>query len=59
MEKTQCKRCMHFWIPRVEDIKECPKCKSRVWDKFLPFNKILKKMSKSIEEKKNEESKQN
>jgi predicted Zn-ribbon and HTH transcriptional regulator len=29
----QCKRCGHKWIPRKEDIRQCPKCKSAFWDK--------------------------
>jgi len=31
MEKEQCSKCKHTWIPRVENPKECPKCKRRDW----------------------------
>ncbi len=50
MEKLQCKRCNHEWLPRVEEVKECPKCKSRIWNKPLTLDKIFKKMAKTIEE---------
>ncbi len=31
--KLKCKKCSYSWIPRKkpEEIKECPKCKSRDW----------------------------
>ncbi len=32
MEKLQCKRCQNEWLPRVTYVKECPKCKSRIWN---------------------------
>jgi len=32
-EKLECKRCGHKWIPRAEDVRICPKCKSAWWDK--------------------------
>ncbi len=32
MEKLKCQRCNHEWLPRVEEVKECPKCKSRNWN---------------------------
>ncbi len=28
-----CKRCKHRWVPRKEDIRICPKCKSPYWDR--------------------------
>jgi len=27
-----CKRCGHRWIPRKEEVRICPKCKSPYWD---------------------------
>ena len=30
-----CKRCGHTWVPRHEDVRVCPKCKSYYWDKPL------------------------
>lgn len=26
--KLKCNRCSHEWIPRIENTKTCPKCKS-------------------------------
>jgi len=31
--KLKCKRCEHRWIPKKEDVRQCPKCKSAYWDK--------------------------
>ena len=28
-----CKRCDYVWIPRKEDIKQCPRCKNIAWNK--------------------------
>ena len=33
LQILKCKRCGHEWIPRVEDVRMCPKCKSVRWDK--------------------------
>jgi len=33
MNKKICKKCKHEWIPRVVEPMECPRCKSRDWDK--------------------------
>lgn len=27
-----CKRCKHQWIPRKQEIRICPKCKTAYWD---------------------------
>ena len=32
LKKLKCERCGHQWIPRVEDVRECPKCKSPYWN---------------------------
>jgi len=32
-EKLKCLRCGHTWIPRQEDVRICPRCKSALWDK--------------------------
>lgn len=29
----KCLRCGYEWLPRVEHIKRCPKCKSYLWNK--------------------------
>jgi Zn finger protein HypA/HybF involved in hydrogenase expression len=28
----ECKRCGKKWIPKKEDVRQCPKCKSAYWD---------------------------
>ena len=33
IQKLKCKRCGHEWIPKKEEIRQCPKCKSSWWDK--------------------------
>lgn len=30
-----CRKCGYEWIPRKENIKVCPRCKSRDWNKKL------------------------
>jgi len=30
--KLTCKRCEHSWIPKQEEVRQCPKCKSAWWD---------------------------
>jgi len=52
MEKLQCRRCQHIWIPRVQEVKECPKCKSRIWFKPLSFDEIFEKFVKNKENQK-------
>jgi predicted Zn-ribbon and HTH transcriptional regulator len=29
----KCEKCNYQWIPRVADVRQCPKCKSVRWDK--------------------------
>lgn len=41
METLTCKRCNHAWLPRVLEVKECPKCKSRNWNKSNPEGETL------------------
>lgn len=33
LSKLKCNQCGHEWIPRVEDVRACPKCRSLRWDK--------------------------
>lgn len=33
LKKLKCNRCGHEWVPRVEDVRVCPKCRSLRWDK--------------------------
>ena len=30
--KMVCKRCGYEWTPRVEQVRQCPKCRSVKWD---------------------------
>ncbi len=39
INKLECKRCGHKWIPRKQEVILCPKCKSPYWN-------ILKKKKK-------------
>ncbi len=32
VNKLNCKRCGWEWIPRKEDVRVCPKCKSPYFD---------------------------
>lgn len=27
-----CKCCGHTWVPKIEDVRICPKCKNARWD---------------------------
>ena len=54
MEKLQCKRCNHEWLPRVSYVKECPKCKSRIWDIIKNHKEISGKVLEDNKELKEE-----
>ena len=32
IKKMNCLRCGHNWIPRKEDVRMCPKCKTPYFD---------------------------
>ena len=38
--KLECKRCGHKWIPKKEDIRQCPKCKTAFWDLERKVKKV-------------------
>jgi len=39
--KLKCKKCGHEWLPRTaQDPRECPKCKSRDWNKAAPKTEV-------------------
>lgn len=42
MEKKKCNNCNHEWIPRLENPRECPKCKSYLWNRKIDFKSIRK-----------------
>jgi len=33
MSKNKCNQCGHEWVPRIEEVRMCPKCHSVRWDK--------------------------
>jgi len=33
LKELECKQCGHQWIPRVGEVRMCPKCKSTYWDR--------------------------
>jgi len=33
IKKLECLRCGHTWVPRTNDVRICPKCKTPFWDK--------------------------
>ncbi len=33
IKELRCKRCGHSWIPRQNEVRICPNCKSAWWDK--------------------------
>lgn len=33
VSKLKCKRCGHEWVPRKDEVRICPDCKSAWWDK--------------------------
>lgn len=53
MEKNKCNKCEHEWFPRVSDVKECPKCKSRAWNKTKSLGDLLGEAIKKKEEEDN------
>lgn len=36
VHRLTCQRCRHEWVPRGEDVRQCPKCKSARWDEPRP-----------------------
>jgi predicted Zn-ribbon and HTH transcriptional regulator len=35
----ECRRCGHRWVPRIAEVRICPKCKSARWDEPKPTKK--------------------
>jgi uncharacterized OB-fold protein len=35
-----CKKCGHKWVPRQEDVRQCPKCKTAKWDVPRPSKAV-------------------
>jgi len=33
LQKLKCKRCGYEWIPRKDEVRLCPRCRSPYWDK--------------------------
>jgi predicted Zn-ribbon and HTH transcriptional regulator len=34
--KLTCQRCEYEWHPRIEDVRQCPSCKSARWEQPKP-----------------------
>ena len=32
VEKLECLRCNYKWVPRNEDVRQCPKCRTTHWE---------------------------
>lgn len=39
IKKMKCNKCGHEWIPRKEDIRQCPGCKTAYFDRIKNENK--------------------
>ena len=51
LHKLRCERCGHKWIPRKEEVRICPKCKSPYWNRKRKALKDLEKSKKKGGEK--------
>ena len=29
--RKQCPKCGHVWVPRKDDVRQCPKCRRPLW----------------------------
>lgn len=43
LKKLKCMRCTYIWIPRKEEVRLCPRCKSAYWDKSKEKKELLTK----------------
>ncbi|MEE9364809.1 MAG: hypothetical protein V3U92_19585 [Cellulophaga sp.] len=48
LSKLICKRCGHSWIPRVENPKWCPYCKSPYWNKERQKTRLEEKIGHTL-----------
>ena len=46
LNKIECKRCGYKWLPRKEDIRQCPKCKTAYWEKVKENKNVFSADSK-------------
>ena len=47
--ELKCEKCGHKWIPKIEDVRQCPKCKSARWDEKCPFKiKLIEKHKNNL-----------
>jgi len=45
----ECKRCGHRWIPQVVSPKQCPKCRSRYWNRdYERSDVVLERLEKGL-----------
>ena len=33
LDGHRCLHCGHEWVPRIKDVRQCPKCKTARWDR--------------------------
>jgi Zn finger protein HypA/HybF involved in hydrogenase expression len=33
IKKLVCAKCKKEWMPRTEDVRQCPRCKTAYWEK--------------------------
>lgn len=52
LNRLQCKRCSHAWIPRGSEVRVCAKCHSPYWDRaksgFKQENPIQAKLEEMV-----------
>jgi Zn finger protein HypA/HybF involved in hydrogenase expression len=44
IKRLKCLRCGHEWVPRTNDVRQCPRCKSAFWN--VPKNKTKQPLAK-------------
>ena len=49
MVVLECVRCGHRWIPQVKSPKQCPKCRSRYWNKgYTRSDVVLERIERGL-----------
>jgi Zn finger protein HypA/HybF involved in hydrogenase expression len=41
--RLRCVKCDHEWLPRVQEVRQCPRCKTYYWKKKKKDKKKSKK----------------
>ena len=42
IERLQCIKCKHVWVPRSSEVKQCPSCRTLSWTRDPRFNFVSK-----------------